>query len=334
MKTFQSLVKTLLAVTSLLGKRNVGPVVFCLMISIALVACGAGSTPPEQSADTSTTGQEDSPATQEEEEEEAPGTEEFGLTEEELIERVEAVESLIAGCMNDAGFEYVAVDYNTVREAMDADKTVAGLGNEAFAAQFGYGISTRLAEAERPPQQAEANTPARIGLGEQNVQIFNSLSVADQVAYNRTLLGENIDETFASALEAEDFSQTGGCTRVAVEQAFSSDEVTAAYYNPKDALIEQDPRVIAAIAEWAKCMRTAGFDYNNPEEIEPELEERLDAILDDAPPEALSSEAQAELTELQGEEKAIAVADLECEAQFIVPAIEQVETELYGGPQN
>jgi hypothetical protein len=121
-------------------------------------------------------------------------------------------------------------------------------------------------------------------LGEQNRQIFASLSESDQEAYNRTLFGENTDESFAVALEAEDFSQTGGCTRTAVEQVFSADEVTAAYYNPKDALVEQDSRVIAAIASWADCMRSAGFDYNNPEEIEPDLEENLDAILDGADP--------------------------------------------------
>jgi hypothetical protein len=323
--------------------------VLCLIISVLLVACSGGSTPPDQAADTAAAsldtttdqeeGQEDASAPQsgqeeEEEEEEGspPSPKEFGLAEEELVTRVETVESLIAQCMSDAGFEYVPVDYLTVLQAMDADKTIAGLGDEEYAAQFGYSISTQVAAADLPPQLADPTTPATIGLGEQNIQIFNSLSAADQVAYNRTLFGENTDETFAVALEAEDFSQTGGCTLAAVEQVFSPEEVSAAYYNPGDALIEQDPRVIAAIADWAECMREAGFDYNNPEEIEPDLEERLDAILDDADPETLSAEAQAALTELQGEEKAIAVADLDCEAEFIVPAVEQVQTELYGGP--
>jgi hypothetical protein len=154
--------------------------------------------------------------------------------------------------------------------------------------------------------------------------------VADQDAYNYTLLGENTDATFAVSLEAEDFSETGGCTRSAVEQVFSPEEMSASYYNPKDAQIEQDPRVIAAIAEWSDCMREAGFDYNNPEEIESDLEDRLDAILDGADPETLSAPAQADLTELQGEERAVAVADLECELKTIEPAVLQVERELYG----
>jgi hypothetical protein len=357
MKTIQTSTQKLQAWVTLPRRRSGGPlsVALCLIISVLLVACSGGSTPPDQAADTaaasldSATGQEDASATQGDEEEDeeeededededeegsAPGTEEFGLTEEELVTKIESVESLIAKCMSDAGFEYVPVDYLTVRQAMDADKTIAGLGDEEYAAQFGYGISTQVAVADLPPQLADPTTPATIGLGKQNIQIFNSLSAADQAAYNRTLFGENADETFAVALEAEDFSQTGGCTRAAVEQVFNPKDLSVAYSNPKDALIEQDPRVIAAVADWAECMREAGFDYNNPEEIEPDLEDQLDAILDDADPKTLSVEAQAALTELQGEEKAIAVADLDCEAKYIVPAVQQVETELYGGPQN
>ena len=65
-----------------------------------------------------------------------------------------------------------------------------------------------------------------------------------------------------------------------------------------------------------------------------DIEDRLDAILDGADPKSLSADAQAALTELQGEERAIAVKDLECEEEFIDPAVQQVESELYGGPQN
>jgi|GEM_PF-753530 len=331
--------------------RGVGALTLCLIIGLLLVACGGVSTPPDPATDTPAVSQggaqdqeevsgteqdeEEVSGTDEDEEEvsgaeedqdELPGTEEFGLTEEELVEKVEAVEALIATCMSDAGFEYVPVDYATVRQAMDADKSAPGLSTEEYAATYGYGISTQL-------ELAGANTPATIGLGEQNMQIFNSLSEADQDAYDHTLFGENTDATFAVALEAEDFSETGGCTRTAIEQVFSADELSAAYYNPGDALIEQDPRVIAAIAAWSDCMREAGFDYDSPEEVEPDLEDHLDAILDGADFEELSAPAQAELTELQGEERAIAVADLECELKFIEPAVRQVETELYGAPQ-
>jgi hypothetical protein len=301
----------------------------CLIIGLLLVACSGASAPPEQPANTPVVSQSNTPTPAESQDEapatEEPGTEEFGMTQEELVQSIEAVEAGIATCMSDAGFEYVPVDYATVRQAMLADKSAPGLSNEEYAAAYGYGISTQ------PP--GGAASPAVIGLGEENMRIFNSLSGSDQTAYNYTLFGENTDATFAVSLEAEDFSETGGCTRTAIEQVFSPEELSAAYYNPGDARIEQDPRVIAAIAAWSDCMREAGFNYDNPEETEEDIQDRLDAVLDGAAPEELSAAGQAELTELQGEERAVAVADLECEAKFIEPVVVQVETEMYGAPK-
>jgi hypothetical protein len=92
--------------------------------------------------------------------------------------------------------------------------------------------------------------------------------------------------------------------------------------------------MIAAIENWSTCMREAGFDYDSPEDIESNLDDRLDAVLDGADPETLSPDGQAALTELQGEERAIAIADYDCEVEHIVPAEQQIETELFGAPQN
>jgi hypothetical protein len=312
----------------------------CLIIGIILVACGGGSAPSSSSTDALAAGHEgttapaespDSAASEEDapdaekSENSEPGTEEFGLTEEELVKSVEAVEAKIATCMSDAGFEYVPVDFATVREAMESVQNPPGTTEAEFRAQYGYAISI-----ERPA----ADDPAIIGMGEENLKIFESLSEADQTAYNHTLFGENDDETFAVALDSEDFADTGGCTRAAIEQVFDPEQLTDSYVNPKDVRIEQDARVLAAITEWSSCMREAGFDYANPEEIESDIEDRLDALLDGADPESLSAEGQAALTELQGEERAISVADYDCEVKFIVPAERQVETELYGSPQN
>jgi len=232
--------------------------------------------------------------------------------------------------MNDAEFEYIAVDYATVRQGMVSDKSLPGLSEKEYIDQFGYGISTLYTGL--PPQLADAATPAKIGLGEQNLQIFNSLSAADQVAYNRTLFGENTDATFAVTLEAEDFSRTGGCTRTAIEQVFNLEELSTTYYNPLDALVDQDPRMIAALAEFGDCVRAAGFNYSHPFEIEVDLKNRLNAITGGAPLETLSADAQAALTELQGEERAVAVVATECEARIIEPVAEQILSELYAAP--
>lgn len=259
-----------------------------------------------------------------------PGTEEFGLTKEGLVTSIEAVESLIAKCMSDAGFEYVAVDYKTIRRGMSADKSLPGVSERAYLAQYGYGISTLYTGLA--PQLADVATPAQIGLGEQNVRIFNNLSPADQVAYNHTLFGEHADATFAVALETEDFSLTGGCTRAAIEQVFGSEVLNLTYYSPLDALIQQDPRMIAALSEFANCMRAAGFNYTNPNDVEPDIRKRLYAITGGAPPETLSSDARSALAELQGEERAVATVAENCTIRIIEPVEDQVLRELYAAP--
>jgi hypothetical protein len=336
MKKIQAFAQNVIAIE--FWSSCVGLVALGLISGTLVVACGA-STPPEPTTAASAasrgsaTGQGEALAAEENDDndpdeadkENEPGTEEFGLSEEELVAKVEAVEALIATCMSEAGFEYVPVDFATVKAAMEAVEEPPGSSEGEYKAEYGYAISI-----ERPA----AESPATIGLGEQNLQIFNSLPEADQEAYNHALFGENTDETFAVALDAEDFADTGGCTRAAVEQIFDSEQLTAAYVNPKDTRIERDPRMIAAIKEWASCMREAGFDYNNPEEIESDIEDRLDALLDGADPENLSAEGQAALAELQGEERAIAVADHECETEFINSVERQIETELFGAPEN
>jgi hypothetical protein len=313
---------------------NVGHLVFGFVLTIFMAACGGAPPPPAASTNAPAVSQAatapaanpaaNTPAASSRS---VPGTEEFGMTKEELVKNIEAVEAQIARCMNDAGFEYVAVDYDTVRRGMLADKSLPGVSDEDFIAQFGYGISTLYTGLG--PQQTDTNTPAKTGLGEQNVRIFNSLSAADQVAYNRTLFGENTDATFAVSLEAEDFSRTGGCTLAAIKQVFSPVQLSLSYINPKDSLIEQDPRMIAALTKFSDCVREEGFNYNHPGEIEPDIKNRLFAITKGAPPDALTADARAALTELQGEERAIASLATTCEEDIVEPVYAQIERELY-----
>jgi len=260
-----------------------------------------------------------------------PGKEEFGMTRQELFTAIENVEAEISKCMREAGFEYVAVDYNTVRKGMNADKTLPGMNERRFVREYGFGISTLYTGLA--PQLSELRTPAQIGLGEQNVQIYLNLSPADQVAYSHTLFGEHPDATFAVALETEDLSRTGGCTRTAIEKYFTPEQMTSTYFNPFDALIDKDPRVVEANAKFAECMRDAGFEYNHEKEVEPDMRKRLDAITGAVPLETLSSDALAQLKELQAYEVAAATATISCEERYLDPVVDRVEREYYAGPQ-
>ena len=260
-----------------------------------------------------------------------PGKEEYGMTMKELFTAIQNVETEISKCMSAAGFEYVAADYNTVRRGMTSDKSLPGMNESQFIDQYGYGIATLYTGLA--PQLSELRTPAQMGLGEQNVQIFMSLSPADQVAYSHTLFGEHADATFAVALETEDFSRTGGCTRSAIEKFFTPEQMNATFLNPFDALVEKDPRMAAANTEYASCLRSAGFEYKYERDIEPDLRKKLDTITGGQPLEALSSDARSALTDLQNYERSLASAATDCERKYLDPVADQVERELYAGPQ-
>jgi hypothetical protein len=257
------------------------------------------------------------------------GTEEFGLSPRELVQAVEKSEELIARCMREQGFEYYAVDYNTVRDGMAADKRLPGLSEEEFIARHGFGISTLYTGL--PPQLSTDYSPARIGLGQRNVQAFRKLSSADQVAYNRALLGDDVSTTFAVALEIEDLSRTGGCTRKAVEQVFKPDQLKSSHYNPQDALIRKDPRMKAAIGFWQREMKKSGFEYAHPDDIEPDLRNRLNVITEGGKllVSKMPPDKKTALRALQDLERAVAIKSFKMQEEVLDPVEERIQKELF-----
>jgi hypothetical protein len=245
--------------------------------------------------------------------------EEFGLSRTELTARIEKTEGLIAKCMTDAGFQYIALDFVTIKQAMDSDKSAPGLSGDDYVKQYGLGITTQF---DQPLVE--------FGAGPQNASYLDGLPPADQVAFKHTLWGESPDWNHAHALEAEDFSQSGGCTRSAAEQTYTPTEISGAYVNPADIRLEQDPRMIAAIKKWSDCMRADGYQYDNPNQVEDDLH----AILQGQDPTTLVGPALDSLHQLEGEELAIAAILTTCEEDNITPVQDAIEAELYGAPQS
>jgi hypothetical protein len=260
---------------------------------------------------------------------EKPGTEEFGLTMKQLVKAVEDVENRIAKCMRQQGFEYIPADFKTIRRGMLADKSLPGMDEEEFIEQHGFGISTFYTGAA--PQMSDGYNPARVGLGDKNVQIFKNLSPADQVAYNRALLGKNADATFAVALEQENFSRCGGCTLEAIKQVFKPDQLGPTYLHPLDAMINSDPRMKAAVRKWSEAMRDEGFNYNHPDDVEPDLTSRLYGVTEGGttPVAQLAPEQLAALKKLQEYERRVAVIAFKLQEDIFEPVEEQIEKEMY-----
>jgi hypothetical protein len=310
-------------------RMRTSPVAALLLFSVALsllaAACGGGSTSSDQaSADqpgaqpAETTG--GGGQTTETGGEALPGTEEFGLTEEEYAAHIEETQALIAFCMAEAGFEYVPADVETVAKAQAALRVEPGYTEEEYKEKWGWGVTTRF-----------DNIVKEIELGPQNLRIIADLSEADRLAYERTLWGDDPNATFAFTFDEEDFSSTGGCTRQAVEQVFTPEQLRGNYINPKDTLIESDPRVVEANANWVACMQDAGYDgYVEQDEIIEEFEERLEELTGGEDPATLTGARAEELKQLQEEEIAIALVDLECQLAHTRPVIEAVEVEVYG----
>jgi hypothetical protein len=257
------------------------------------------------------------------------GTEEFGMSPRELVQAIEQTEQLIARCMADQGFQYIAADHNTVRAGMSADKSLPGLSEEEFVSRYGFGVSTFYTGL--PPQLSTGYNPARVGLGDRNVQIFRKLSSADQVAYNRALLGDDLSSTFAVALETEDLSRTGGCTRKALTETFKPDQLKASHYNPQDALINKDPRMKAALESWQREMKKAGFEYGHPDEIEPDLRNRLSTLTEGGKLLAskMSADQKAALRKLQDFERLVAAKSFKMSEDMLKPIEEKIQEEMF-----
>ncbi len=257
------------------------------------------------------------------------GGEEFGLTQRELVQAVAKVEGLISQCMRGEGFSYLAVDYTTVRRGMSADKHLPGVSEEQFIKQYGFGVTTLY--TGEPPQLAKGYSPGKVGLGERNIEIYQKLSSADQVAYNRTLFGDNVGATFAIGLETENFSMTGGCTRKAIEQVFKPEQVKANYYNPKDALINKHPKMQAALRAYAAEMRKAGFTYTHPDDVETDVRARLAALTAGGTVlvEKMTPEQKAGLKTLQEYELRAASKNFKLQETLFDPVEEQILEEMY-----
>lgn len=257
------------------------------------------------------------------------GNEEFGLTPKQLVEAVEKVEAVLAKCMREQGFEYVAVDYITVRKGMSADKKLPGVNEQDFIAKHGFGVSTMY--TGEPPQLAVGYSPGKEGLGERNIEIYRKLSAADRVAYNRALFGENAGATFAVGLESENFSLTGGCTRKAISQVFKPEELQATYYNPKDALVNKDPRMKAALRKYAAEMRKAGFEYTHPDDVETDIRRRLASLTAGGTilVDKMTPAQKAGLKELQDFERRVAAKNMQLQEDVVDPVVDKIEQEMF-----
>ena len=94
--------------------------------------------------------------------EQVPVEEQLGLEQDGILVRQGKAENVIHDCMKAQGFDYIPVDPQAQRAALVGQ---AGMSEEDFNKQFGYGITT-LYGKEQTVDAANPNIPIRNGLSD------------------------------------------------------------------------------------------------------------------------------------------------------------------------
>ena len=240
-----------------------------------------------------------------------PIEDQLGFDQAGIQARQAKAETLIRDCMKAQGFDYVPLNPAEQQATLTG---VHGMSEADFNKQFGFGITTLY------DKQASA------GAGP-NEKIRAALDPAGRAAYDRALRGEHPDADFQTALDNGDYSRLGGCTKTATEQVFGGLENLAALNAKLEQLAEKilaDKRMVAAVADWSKCMADAGYaDLHYQDEVDAVLKQRLARIV--GPSDArLADYDHAALAGLQRDEVAIVNADLRCEDRYVIPVDDKV----------
>ncbi len=244
--------------------------------------------------------------------------EELGFTRKGIAAAQAKVENAIAACMKAEGFEYVPSDPVAAQAALTGKPNMS---DEEFERTFGHGIATLYGKGST---QSDPNARIRAQLGD-----------ADRRAYDRTLHGGKPEQTFAFAIDNGDFTELGGCTRTAAEEAFGGTRLLTTLQRELDELDESivnDQRVVKANEAWRTCMRAAtGEDFDDSEDVEDTVRTRLEQIVGEvlAPGQVApdGSYDKAALAELQRLEVQWTNEDLACEEKHIAEIEDTVREE-------
>lgn len=242
----------------------------------------------------------------------------LGFTRKGITAAQAKVENRIAACMKEQGFDYIPADPVAQQAALTGKPNMS---DAEFEQEFGYGISTLFGRGN--PQS------------DPNERIRASLSGPDKTAYEQALTGGKPDQTFFHAVDTGDFSELGGCTKQATDEAFGGTELLTTLQRKLDELddsILADQRMVKANEAWTSCMRSAtGSSYEDAEAIEDEIRTAFEKIVGGpVTPGQVAAEGsydKAALSALQRKEVEVANKDIACEKKHITPVEDVVRKE-------
>ncbi len=257
---------------------------------------------------------------------EAKSVEEFlGLDAQGQRRLQQRIGEEIQKCMKSEGFKYFPSD-----AAAGMQLTADGeLDQKAFAAKWGYGISTFV----------DPNDPTKSRLGaDKNTEYAAKLSAADRKAYQQALVGSADGNASPqtilagkSCLAKSTKSMFGDITKIFA--------LSSKYQKEIDAKINTNPKVIEAMKKWSSCMKSAGFIYDKdssaPDSIRQKFEKLVGASgLGGAASAGLSLSEPIDakkidktaLAKLQKDEIQTAMADFECTTKTLKLRLDMKQT--------
>jgi hypothetical protein len=243
----------------------------------------------------------------------------LGFTRKGIAAASAKVENSIAACMKEQGFDYIPTDPVAQQAALTGK---ASMSDEEYEQQFGYGITTLYG---RGNAQTDPNERIRSQLGD-----------ADRAAYDRALSGGKPEQTFVLAVDTGDFTELGGCTKKATDEAFGGSELLQTLQNKLDQLddsILADQRMVHAMEAWHTCVKDAtGSNYEDAESIEEEIKQQFETIVGSVvPPGQVAPQGtevdMAALHKLQQDEMDLFNKDRGCERKYVDPVENKVRQE-------
>lgn len=264
-----------------------------------------------------------------------------GGFDEAVAEYTMQVEAAVKVCMAEQGFEFAVSENGRVN---DIEQRQNEMTAREWTNEYGYGISTSFDSIA----QSQASDP--------NAQIFFNLSEAEREVWIETLSGGGFGAATGD-LGSQPLEEQGCIGQALIETGGQEaieglSEFGDIYAEGEEALFDRREMVLAT-AEWSRCMSEAGYlDLPDLDAPEAQIVERFETVIQpmsDALDNLSDEEGQAlisgesldladlpdldldALRELQADEIAMALVDLDCYEAEIKDVYEPLRDEFERG---
>lgn len=202
----------------------------------------------------------------------------WGGDEDEFVTKLIAVEDRIAQCMAEQGFEYTALD----KESLTARSTSVGRSFEdrntqEWVATNGYGLPTGEEGAGTDPNAAYIETLSQASKAQYETALYGGWDLPE---------GLTVEEQMDWIPPWEDRGCNGAAQHEVLAQFPEADPQFTDLMQAREELwarTYEDPAVAAADARWADCMADAGYPgFTTPDDAASSIADARSSAWNDA----------------------------------------------------